>query len=55
MARELRTIFFKTLTMVPVLYQIEVEDLRVMKTRKKCSISICVQYLRKRQRIDDTL
>lgn len=42
--------------MVPVLYQIEVQDfLRVMKTRKKCSISICVQYLRKRQTIDDTL
>lgn len=42
--------------MVPVLYQIEVEDLlRVMKTGKKCSISICVRYLRKRQTIGDAL
>lgn len=42
--------------MVPVLYQIEVEDLlRVMKTRNNCSVSICVQYLRKRQIIGDGL
>jgi len=42
--------------MVSVLYQIEVEDLlTIMKPRKKCSISICAQYLRKRQAIGDAV
>lgn len=59
MSRELRTIFFKYISNpdngTSSSSGRSGNLLRVMKTRKKRSISICVWYLRKRHTIGDAL